>query len=263
METQKIAGAARPSPRLQVGLAYDPAVVRASQQLRHRVFVQEMGARLPTRPGGIEEDRFDSYCHHLVVRDVTSGDVVSSTRILTRELARAAGGFYSESEFDLAPILALPGRLMEIGRTCVHPDYRDGTAITMLWAGLAQFVQLNRMDYLFGCASIPMRDGGMEAHAILNVLRRHYNAPAPMQVRPRQPVPPLPAEPDCRPPMPPLLKGYFRLGAWVCGGAAWDPDFGVADVLVLLDVDRLSKRYARHFLAVGADGSAPGYALAS
>jgi putative hemolysin len=95
MKTQKTAGAARSSPRLQVGLAHDPVVVRASQQLRHRVFVQEMGARLPTRPGGIEKDRFDAHCHHLVVRDVTSGDVVSSTRILTRELARAAGGFYA------------------------------------------------------------------------------------------------------------------------------------------------------------------------
>ena len=110
METQQTDVVPGLNPRLQVGLAHDPAVVRAPQQLRHRVFVQEMGARLPTGPKGIEKDRFDSYCHHLVVRDVTSGDVVSSTRILTRELARAAGGFYCENEFELAPILALPAR---------------------------------------------------------------------------------------------------------------------------------------------------------
>ncbi len=221
-------------PRFEVALARGPEEIAETQRLRFRVFGQEMGARVHA-PGGLEQDRFDPFCHHLYVRDAGSGEMVSSTRILTGRGARGAGGFYSEGEFDLGPIAALSGEVIEIGRTCVHRDYRSGAAIGMLWAGLAGFVELNRVDYLFGCASVPMRDGGVQAAAIMDQVRGRYLSPAHLRVTPRNPLPEVRLDAKVRPVVPPLLKAYLRLGAWVCGEPCWDEAFGVADIFVLLE----------------------------
>jgi putative hemolysin len=249
-------------PRFEVALAHGPEEVAETQRLRFRVFGQEMGARVYA-PGGLEQDRFDPFCHHLYVRDAGSGELVSSTRILTGRGARSAGGFYSEGEFDLGPIAALGGEVIEIGRTCVHRDHRSGAAIGMLWAGLAGFVELNRVDYLFGCASVPMRDGGVQAAAIMDQVRGRHLSPGHLRVTPRHPLPEVRLDAKVRPVVPPLLKAYLRLGAWVCGEPCWDEAFGVADIFVLLDVDRLETRYVRHFLERA--GAAPPrlYAVAS
>ncbi len=249
-------------PRFEVALAHSPEEIAETQRLRFRVFGQEMGARVRA-PGGLEQDRYDAFCHHLYVRDAGSGEVVSSTRILTGRGARRAGGFYSEGEFDLGPVAALSGEVVEIGRTCVHRDHRSGAAIGMLWAGLAGFVDLNGIDYLFGCASVPMRDGGVQAAAIMDQVRGRHLSPAHLRVTPRRPLPEVRLDANVRPVVPPLLKAYLRLGAWVCGEPCWDEAFGVADIFVLLDVDRLETRYVRHFLERA--GAAPPrlYAVAS
>jgi putative hemolysin len=236
--------------RLYAELASSREDVIASQRLRYRIFAEELGARLASRRKGIDEDPFDRHCQHLLVRETGSGRIVASTRLLTEEAARLAGGFYSATEFSLEPVTALPGRKLEIGRTCVDPAYRQGAAIAVLWAGLAGFIHLNRIDYLFGCASIDIADGGLRARAITNQLLRHSFVGEGRRVVPRIPLPAVPGVDDTiAAPLPPLLKAYVRLGARACGEACWDRDFDVADVFMLLDVDELDPSYSRHFMA--------------
>ncbi len=236
--------------RLKVQLAMNADDVQRSQRLRHRVFVLEMGAQAQVDENGCEHDDYDPFCQHLLVIDQDSDEVIASTRILTDSQARAAGGFYSANEFDLGMIDRLPGRVMEIGRTCVHPDHRNGATIGMLWQGLARFMDIHRIGHLFGCASIPMQDGGIGARKIMEELRGKFMAPEDQRVAPRTPLPRFDgastSESTMR--MPPLLKAYMRLGAQICGEPCWDPEFDCADIFILLDVERLQSRYHRHFV---------------
>lgn len=234
-----------------VSFARTLAEVRESQRLRYRIFGQEMGADLAVDEPGLDADRFDRYCRHLLVR-AADGTLVACTRILTDEMAQGSGGFYSAGEFDLGMIHHLPGRAMEIGRTCVHADYRNGTVIGLLWQGIGRFVLEHGYDYLFGCASISLADGGATAHAILRDIRADYLAPAWQRVSPYQPLPQADGALPQRPRLPPLLKAYLGLGARACGEAYWDRDFNCADVLMLLSVPDLHPRYARHFLGRAA-----------
>jgi putative hemolysin len=193
-----------------------------------------------------------------MVRDNTTGKVIACTRILTDDKAPDAGGFYSANEFDLAMIDSLPGRVMEIGRTCVDSEYRGGVAIAMLWQGIAAYVTGHGFDYLFGCASIGLEDGGATAHAILDTIRSKYLAPERQHVRPFIPLPAADVRATEKPKMPPLLKAYVSLGAKACGEAYWDRDFNCADVFMLLNVSDLNPRYARHFLGkTAAEQPAP------
>ncbi|MEW6728244.1 MAG: GNAT family N-acetyltransferase [Pseudomonadota bacterium] len=235
--------------RLKVQLAAHADDIQRSQRLRHQVFVEEMGCKAQVE-NGLEFDRYDPFCHHLLVIDQDSDTVVASTRILTDTQARAAGGFYSANEFDMDMIHHLPGRVMEIGRTCVHPEHRNGATIGMLWQGLARFMEIHHIGHLFGCASIPMHDGGLVARQIMDELREKHLSPEDQRVVPRLPLPRIDAavQADGKVRMPPLLKAYMRLGAQICGEPCWDPEFGCADIFILLDVDRLQARYHRHFV---------------
>lgn len=232
---------------LSVALARSHEDITAAQRLRYAIFAEEMGVRLHNRIPGLDHDRLDGYCQHLIVRDAF-GQVVGCTRILTAEAARRAGGFYSQTEFDLAPVLALPGRFMEIGRTCVHPDYRNGATISTLWSGLAAFIAEQRIDYLIGCASMPLGEDGGAARALYAELARRHLVPEPLRVRPHLPLPRHDGMARGDYTVPPLLKAYLRLGAQIGGEPCLDPDFRVADVFVLLSTPRIERRYARHFL---------------
>ncbi|MCP5197130.1 MAG: GNAT family N-acetyltransferase [Gammaproteobacteria bacterium] len=207
-----------------------------------------MGARLHNRIPGLDHDQLDRYCQHLIVRNAL-GQVIGCTRILTTETARRAGGFYSQTEFDIAPVLALPGRFMEIGRTCVHADYRNGSTISTLWSGLAAFIAEQKIDYLIGCASIPLgEDGGGAARALYAELARRCLVPESLRVKPHLPLPRHDGIAQNRFVVPPLLKAYLRLGAQIGGEPCLDPDFKVADVFILLSTQHIERRYARHFL---------------
>lgn len=242
--------ARRPKSRLTVELARSTDDIRDSQALRYRVFAEELGAEVSGAEQGTDRDRFDPYCQHLLVREPASNRVVASTRLLLDDAAQDAGGFYSESEFDLGPVLALPGRRLEIGRTCVDAAYRRGAAIAVLWSGLADFVRKNDIDVLFGCASIDMGDGGILAQAIMNRVRQHAMTASDCRATPRRPLPPpRPGSQDnITAAMPPLLKAYFRLGARACGEPCYDPAFNCADILVLVNVRDIDSSYTRHFL---------------
>ncbi|MCC8994277.1 MAG: GNAT family N-acetyltransferase [Candidatus Contendobacter sp.] len=221
--------------------------VEAAQRLRYAIFAEEMGAKLHNRIPGLDHDRLDAYCLHLVVRDPLDR-IIGCTRILTAEAAQRAGGFYSQTEFDLTPVLDLPGRFMEIGRTCIHPDYRSGAAINTLWAGLAAFIAEQRIDYLIGCASMPLGANGSEAQALYTELAQRHLVSENLRVSPHLPLPRRANVAGGEYTLPPLLKAYLRLGAQIGGEPCLDPDFNVADVFVLLATRRIERRYARHFL---------------
>lgn len=237
-----------PKRRFAVEMARSASDVRAAQRLRYLVFAEEMGARLDTPVAGIDADRFDPFCEHLVVREERDGEVVGTYRILSPEAAQRAGGYYSEQEFDLSRLDDLRGRLVEVGRSCIHPDYRTGGVITLLWAGLARYMLAHRYEHLMGCASISMADGGHTAAALYRRIAAEAMSPEEYRVVPRCPLPIERLSTDTAAELPPLVKGYLRLGAWICGAPAWDPDFNTADVLVLLPLARINARYARHYI---------------
>lgn len=239
---------AKRGERLFVELAASESEIREAQALRYRVFGEELGAKLKTGSSGLDVDELDAYCQHLLVRDTRTGEVVGCTRILTDRNAARIGRFYSESEFDLGAIPRLKGRLLEVGRTCISAEFRQGPAIAVLWSGLAGFIQLHGFDYLFGCASMPLGENDLQAAAIMNRLRRHAMVSPELRVVPRVPLRTAQVPDDVLDaPLPALLRTYVRLGAKVCGEPCRDPDFGVADVLMLLDVDALNPTYSRHF----------------
>jgi putative hemolysin len=234
---------------LSVGLATCEREILEAQKLRFRVFAGELGARLPTRTPGVDQDIYDAYCEHLVVRDENNGEVIGTYRILPPAQARQIGSYYSENEFDLTRLQHLRPKLVEIGRSCVHPDYRSGATITLLWSGLARYMLENGYDYLIGCASISMADGGYAATALYDTLGEHLS-PLEYRVFPRCPLPlqALRQEAELKPSIPPLIKGYLRAGAWICGEPAWDPDFNTADLPILMPMAKVSSRYAKHYL---------------
>jgi putative hemolysin len=234
--------------RLTVSLAESRWEVLEAQRLRFKVFAEEMGARLPSAQLGLDRDMYDPYCEHLVAREEDTGEVVGTYRILTSHQAERIGGFYSDEEFDLTRFQHLRDRMLEVGRSCVHPDHRNGTTIALLWSGLARFILSRGYEYVIGCASIGMGDGGNSAASIYNSLRRIAMSPIEYRVFPRHPLALGALDGSVCAPVPPLIKGYVRLGAYVCGEPAWDPDFNTADLLMLLPLARVEKRYARHFL---------------
>mgnify|MGYP000873613149 CR=1 FL=1 len=235
------------SRNLWVGLATSESEILEAQKLRYRVFAEEMGARLICRTPGVDRDHFDPWCQHLIVRDETQGRIVGTYRILTPEAARRVGGYYAETEFDITRFLHLRDRMVEIGRSCIDAEYRSGAVITLLWNGLARFMVENGYDYLMGCASIDMGDGG---HNAANVFTALHDKMADIEYRvfPRHPLPVEHLVNDTPAEVPPLLKGYLRAGAQVCGEPAWDPDFNTADLLIMLAMSRVDSRYARHFV---------------
>lgn len=237
----------RGRPSLRVELAHSETDILEAKRLRYRVFAEELGAKLPTRTPGVDHDLYDPFCEHLIVRDEKNGRIVGTYRILAPQAARRVGGYYSENEFDLTRLQLLRESMVEIGRSCIDPDYRTGATIALLWSGLARYMAEGGFRYLIGCASIGMADGG---HIAANLFRRlgDHMAPPEYRVFPRHP---LPVERLCNgqpAELPPLIKGYLRAGAYVGGEPAWDPDFNTADLLIMLPMTRIDQRYARHFL---------------
>jgi putative hemolysin len=238
---------ARPRTRLLVGWARHGEEVREAQRLRFDVFAGEFGAQLHTPLPYHDVDRYDEFCEHLLVRDEETGDVVGTYRALTPAQARRAGSTYADGEFDLAPLAALRPRMLELGRSCVHPQHRHGAVIIALWGALAQFMVRHELESMIGCASIPLAQGPLAAAGAWNRLRHSHMAEAGLHIAPRLALP-LPPEPqllalDADPP--PLIQGYLRLGARVLGPPAWDPHFNSADLPLLVRLADLPPRYRR------------------
>lgn len=237
---------ASPVRRLSCDLAKTQSEMEEAQRIRYQVFADEMGAKLPSASTGLDIDRFDRYCDHLLVRD--HHKVVGTYRILPPEQARMAGGYYSETEFDISNLSHLRDAMAEVGRSCVDADYRDGATIGQLWSGLADYIVKNGHEYMIGCASMSMSDGGHYAASVFNKVYRLHAAPEELRVTPHNRLPLESLNQDMDVIIPPLIKGYLRLGAYIAGEPAWDKDFNCADLFILLPVSRMNARYSRHFM---------------
>ncbi|MQA64120.1 MAG: GNAT family N-acetyltransferase [Actinophytocola sp.] len=238
------------SPHYTLLVAQNSDEVIAAQRLRHQVFAQEMGARLDSILDGVDADSFDELCDHLVVRDDRSGDIVGTYRMLPPERAAEAGGLYADTEFDLTALDPLRSTLVETGRSCVHPDHRSGAVVSLVWAGIARYMLLTGHRYLAGCASVPLAGGGSYAAGVWDAVRAKHLSADDRRVAPLHPWKFDDVEWPHRAVLPPLLRGYIRLGAKVCGPPAHDPAFGVADFFVLLDLYTLDVRYLKYFLGL-------------
>lgn len=245
-----------PGRDLRVRLAACEMDLRAAQHLRWKVFCQELGANVAPASGERDIDPFDVACDHLLVEDVSSGTAITvgTYRLLRHGVARTIGGFYSAGEFDLQPLLdtadAQSGELLELGRSCVLPAYRNSGTIQLLWRGIAVYLKQHRIAAMFGCASFAGTDPDVHAEALSYLF---YNHLAPREAR-------VAAHPEqfvdmARLPLgsfnpqaaqrllPPLIKGYLRLGATVGNGAVIDHAFNTTDVFIMLPVDAISSRY--------------------
>jgi L-ornithine Nalpha-acyltransferase len=245
---------------LGVRIAAGSAEIDAVQALRYRVFYQEMGARPDAATTAARRDRdiFDTVADHLIVVDHGLGEgaesVVGTYRLIQREAAKRIGHFYSSAEYDIACIEAIPGRILELGRSCVDNGYRNRAVMQLLWRGIAAYVFQNKIELMFGCASLPGTDP--DALAVeLSYLYYHHLAPA--AIRPRA----LPhrciemrrldrEEVDPRAALnklPPLVKGYLRLGGFVGDGGVIDPQFNTTDVAVVVQTDLMTDKYYKHY----------------
>ncbi len=223
--------------------------LREAQALRFRIFSSEFSAQLKGAELGLDMDDYDPHCQHIGVRDLHSGALVATTRLLDHRAAQKLGRFYSEEEFNLVGLSNLQGPILELGRTCVDPAYRNGATITVLWSELAEILNEGDYRYLMGCASVTMQDGGLQAAVIMQRLREQHLSTEHLRAIPLTPLPAVQLPDNLHAEMPPLLKAYMRLGAKICGEPSWDKDFQVADLFILLKREDLSPRYARHFKA--------------
>jgi putative hemolysin len=246
------AGAELPAdaPRYSLLVAHGNQEVVAAQKLRYEVFAEEMGAHLNSPEPGLDVDHFDEFCDHLVVRDDRTGEIVGCYRMLPPERAAQAGSLYSDSEFDLTALTDLRPSLVETGRSCVHPDHRSGAVVSLVWAGIARYMLLSGHRYLAGCASVPLTGSGSYAAGVWDLVRAKHYSDETTRVSPLHPWQVDGVERPDRAVLPPLIKGYLRLGAKVCGPPALDADFGVADFFVLLDLHQVDERYLKFFLGV-------------
>src|SRR5271166_1096838 len=246
-------------PRYSLLLSTDPTLIESAQRLRYEVFSSEPGFTLTGQDAGLDVDRFDEHCDHLLVREDNSGELVGCYRMLSPTGAIAAGGLYTATEFDIRALDSLRPSLVEMGRAVVRGDHRNGAVVLLMWAGILAYLDRCGYDYVTGCVSVPINGGpddvaGSQVRDF--VLRRHA---APYSVRPYRPVV-LDGRPldDIAPPgrvnVPPLMRGYLRLGAQVCGEPAHDPAFGVADFLALLDKRQADTRYLKRLRSVAAAG---------
>ena len=247
------------APDYVVRLAQSDADLRAAQALRYDVFVRELGGTgdMVDHAAGLERDRFDGICDHLLLIDRAAADaVVGVYRLLRGDVARDSGGFYCDAEYDLAPLVASGRRLLELGRSCLHADHRGGTGMLQLWQGLAEYVARHEIEVLFGVASFHGTDVNALAEP-LSLLHHAHLAPADLRVRSRrfQPMDLIPeAQLDRRRAMlatPALIKAYLRLGGYVGEGAFIDHDFNTVDVCLIMDTARMNARQARIYGGAG------------
>jgi putative hemolysin len=254
-------------PRYSLLLSTDPALIESAQRMRCDVFRDEPGFTLTGHDAGLDVDRFDEHCDHLLVREDHSGELVGCYRMLSPTGAVAAGGLYTATEFDIRALDSLRPSLVEMGRAVVRKDHRNGAVVLLMWAGILAYLDRCGYDYVTGCVSVPVAgDGeppGTQIRGVRDFVLRRHAAPPKYRVHPHRPViingRPLDEIPaPARPMIPPLMRGYLRLGARICGEPAYDADFGVGDFPALLDKRQADTRYLRRLRSVSAATEAAG-----
>ena len=245
---------------LHMRMAETEEEVEAAQALRYRVFYEGMAAQPTAAMAAAKRDfdSFDPFCDHLLVFDHERGEgpeaVVGTYRVMRREGAARRGQFYSADEYESGKLIAYPGEILELGRSCIDPDYRDGKTMQILWRGIADYVLGHNIQLLFGCASLPGTDPDRLAMA-LSYLYHHHLAPPALRPKAlaeryvsmnRMPVDEVVPRRALHM-LPPLIKGYLRLGGFLGDGAVVDRDFGTTDVCVVVKTEWVSDRYYRHY----------------
>ncbi len=248
------------SNALHLRLAETEEEVAAAQALRYRVFYEEMSAKATAEMAAAKRDfdAFDAYCDHMVVFESARGDrpeaIIGTYRVMRREAAKRCGRFYTAGEYDVANLLAYPGEVLELGRSCIEAGHRNGASMQLLWRGISEYVRAHDIGLMFGCASLP----GVEPEVLavpLSYLYHHHLAPPALRARalPERRVamnviPPGDISPRRALHMlPPLIKGYLRLGGFVGDGAVVDHDFGTTDVCIVVKTEWVTDRYIRHY----------------
>ena len=253
--------------RYSLLLSTDPVQIEAAQRLRYNVFSSEPGFALSGQDTGLDADRFDEHCDHLLVREDNSGELVGCYRMLSPTGAVAAGGLYTATEFDIQALDSLRPSLVEMGRAVVRNDHRNGAVVLLMWAGILAYLDRCGYDYVTGCVSVPVAgDGeppGTQIRGVRDFVLRRHAAPPNYRVHPHRPViidgrPLDEIAPPARPAIPPLMRGYLRLGARICGEPAYDADFGVGDFPALLDKRQADTRYLRRLRSISAATEAAG-----
>lgn len=240
-------------PRYSLIVSSDREHRLAAQRLRYNVFTSEPGFAIPTDTDGLDADRFDEFCDHLLVRDEQTEEFVGCYRMLPPDGAAKAGGYYTATEFDIDALDPVGNRIVEMGRACVLPEHRNGSTLTLMWAGILHYIQLTGHEWVMGCVSVPMQESpddriGSHVRGVRDMLMKRHATPETQRVRPFNPVivdgmslDDIAAPAKVK--VPPLLNGYLRLGASICGEPAHDPDFGVADFVALLGLHEINQRY--------------------
>ena len=252
----KVSLPASPTSAYAVRIARNQLEVEEAQALRYRVFNVELGKGLDNPDEkGLDIDRFDPVCDHLVVVESATESIVGTYRLQTGESARKALGYYGEQEFDFGPFEAIRSRLLELGRACIAKEHRNSVTLGLLWRGIAQYAQSSGSRYLLGCSSLLSTDPnvGIAAYGHLN----RYLAEEKFITRPK-------AGYRCRPTMrlaettfqssdvPRLMKAYLALGSRLCGEPAIDRDFKTIDFLTMLDLEGLAPRAKEKFFGNGS-----------
>lgn len=260
---------------LQVRLANSPEEIEAAQRLRYEVFYAERGAHPTTEMEAAKRDfdAMDSCCEHLLVLDRNregADKIIGTYRLIRREAAAKRGSFYSEGEYDITPLINYPGEILELGRSCIHKDYRTGTVMNLLWKGLAAYMFRHDIKLMFGCASLLGTDP--QEHAVpLSYLYHYHLAPPELRTRALPDVytnmnilPKEAFDPDSafdslqfngikldpkagQNSLPPLIKGYLRVGCVIGDGAFVDHQFNTTDVCIIFRTELITDRYLRHY----------------
>lgn len=262
-QTDLIAGS------LEVRLAASAAEIAAAQELRYRVFYEEMGARPTPEMAALSRD-FDAYdasCDHLLVIDHKRGpgpeSVVGTYRLIRRAAAEKVGRFYTTGEFDVSRIIDYPGEVLELGRSCVDAGYRTRPTMQLLWRGIAAYVFHYDIALMFGCASLHGTDPQKLALPLSYLYYHHLAPPAlrpvalpevavDLRLMPEQDIDPR----EALGLLPPLIKGYLRLGGFIGDGAVIDHQFNTTDVCIVVKTDLVTEKYYRHYERRTRDGSA-------
>ena len=239
-----------PLEPFSVHWAQTSAEIEEVQRLRYRVFADELGVKLQGE-NGLDRDQFDAYSRHLYIRNSQTGEVVGTYRIITPDVAKKTG-WYTQQEFDISELLNSDEAptLMEVGRACVHKDFRNGSVVLLLWKATLNFAKENGYKTIMGCTSVPINENAPAINDVKELLKSsgayseqinvetHIASTAAQQT---------PVKPEVKLALPALFKGYLRLCGKVCGDPAYDADFHCADFFTYLRMDGVSRKYARHF----------------
>lgn len=239
----------------EIKLAQSKEEKEGAFRLREEVFNRELSG-LHASGAELEKDIYDNICDHLIVLDKTKNMVVGTYRLLSAGRVDPAIGFYSEKIFDISRIKCLGSAAVELGRSCVHKDYREGAVINLLWEGIAQYIRENGARFLFGSVRLYTTDL-KEVSEVFSLVKDDYYSSEEFRVLPhkenafngvrKRRIAPQDRKTVFRK-LPPLIKGYLRLGLKICGPPAWNRDLGSVVFFVLLDTQNMSAAYKRHFL---------------